>query len=639
MIKKIIAATGCPTGIAHTFMAKKALEDAAKKKGISIKVETHGQVGVENALTEQEIKEAYGVIIAADKDVDEDRFIGKRVIKVSVSKGIKDPDDLIDKILNDNLAPFKEGKQKSSNSGSMKNESEDSYLHKIYVYLMNGVSHMIPIVVAGGVLLAISFMFGIHSAEPGNPQYNPFAFQLNTIGKTAMGLMVPILSAYIAQAIGKRPGLIVGFITGMIAFTNGTGFLGGIVSGFLSGYVIVLLDYLMRSLPKQLDGLKAIFLLPVLGTFIGGLTTFYLSSPMATINTGMMHFVAGMQNSSPLVLGLVIGMMCAFDMGGPVNKAAYLTGTALLAQGNYYFMAGVSAACIAPPLATGFAVLFAKKYYSAEERNAGYVNFLLGSTHITEGAIPFAAKKPLTVIPFLMVGSSIAAILTYYMRIQVPAPHGGFIILPIVSNPFLWVIDIVAGALVAGYLISWDQKRTVRKANRSRTRIPANDALSHPDNKQLSMAEQSDRSLLDSSNIYVENDQIQSKQELFRFIAEKAYENGYISDKPALIDAFNKRESQSSTGMEGGFAIPHAQSTTVRRSSMFVVKVNRQISDWKTLDGKPVSIAIVFLIPEKGNVAHMHYLSDVAQKLMDQSVVSALHQAKTKGDLFNALKA
>lgn len=638
MTKKIIAATGCPTGIAHTFMAKKALEDAAKKKGISIKVETHGQVGVENALTEQEIDEAYGVIIAADKDVDEDRFIGKRVIKVSVSKGIKDPDDLIDKILNDDLAPFKEGKQRSSNSNSIKNESEDSYLHKIYVYLMNGVSHMIPIVVAGGVLLAVSFMFGIHSAEPGNPQYNPFAYQLNMIGKTAMGLMVPILSAYIAQAIGKRPGLIVGFITGMIAFTNGTGFLGGIVSGFLSGYVIVLLDYLMKSLPKQLDGLKAIFLLPVIGTFAAGLVTFFLSSPMSAINTGMMHFVAGLQNSSPFILGLVIGMMCAFDMGGPVNKAAYLTGTALLAQGNYYFMAGVSAACIAPPLATGFAVLFAKKYYSTEERNAGYVNFLLGSTHITEGAIPFAAKRPLTVIPFLMVGSSIAAILTYYMKIQVPAPHGGFIILPIVSNPFLWVADIVAGALVAGYLIAWDQKRTSRKANRSNKVISTANSFNQPDREQLSMAEQSG-SLLNSGNIYVENDEIQSKQELFRFIAEKAYEDGYISDKAALIDAFNKRESQSSTGMEGGFAIPHAQSQAVRQSAMFVVKVNRQISDWKTLDGNPVSIAIVFLIPEKGNVSHMHYLSDIAQKLMDQSVVSALHQAKTKGELFNALKA
>ncbi|RYL88508.1 PTS fructose transporter subunit IIABC [Sporolactobacillus sp. THM7-4] len=634
MAKKIIAATGCPTGIAHTFMAKKALEDAAQKQGISIKVETHGQVGIENELTDQEIKEAYGVIIAADKDVDEDRFIGKRVIKVSVSKGIKDPDELVNRILNDEIPPFKEGKQRSSGEEHTHSENQDSFLHKIYVYLMNGVSHMIPVVVAGGVLLAISFMFGIHSAEPGNPQYNPLAYQLNHIGATAMGLMVPILSAYIAQAIGKRPGLVVGFITGMIAFTNGTGFLGGIVSGFLSGYTIVLLEYSMKKLPRQLDGLKAIFLLPVIGTFIAGLIMFYLSSPMSVINKGMMHFVAGMQNSSPIILGLVIGMMSAFDMGGPINKAAYLTGTALLAQGNYYFMAGVSAACIAPPLATGFAVLFAKKYYSAEERNAGYVNFLLGSTHITEGAIPFAAKKPLTVIPFLMIGSSIAAILTYYMKIQVPAPHGGFIILPIVSHPFLWVIDIVAGALVAGYLIAWDQKRMVRKQRGSSTET------SHVSGTLSStVGEQAEPSLLSLNNIYLENDQIRSKEELFQFIAGKAYEKGYVNDRSALIDAFHQRELQSSTGMEGGFAIPHAQSSSIKRAAMFVIKTGGKINDWKTLDGKPVSIAIAYLIPENGNAAHMHYLSDMAQKLMNQSVVTALHHARTKNDLFNALNA
>ncbi|WP_100486985.1 fructose-specific PTS transporter subunit EIIC [Sporolactobacillus pectinivorans] len=634
MEKKIIAATGCPTGIAHTFMAKKALEDAAEKKGISIKVETHGQVGIENALTDKEIKEAYGVIIAADKDVDEDRFIGKRVIKVSVSKGIKDPDELINKILNEDLSPFKEGKQRSSNAGHDRSESEDSLLHKIYVYLMNGVSHMIPVVVAGGVLLAISFMFGIHSAEPGNPQYNPLAFQLNHIGAIAMGLMVPILSAYIAQAIGKRPGLVVGFITGMIAFTNGTGFLGGIVSGFLSGYIIVLLEYLLKSLPRQLDGLKAIFLLPVLGTFIGGLLMFFLSSPMSAINKGMMQFVSGLQNSSPLILGLVIGMMCAFDMGGPVNKAAYLTGTALLAQGNYYFMAGVSAACIAPPLATGFAVLFAKNAYTAEERNAGYVNFLLGSTHITEGAIPFAAKKPLTVIPFLMVGSSIAAILTYYMKIQVPAPHGGFIILPIVNHPFLWVMDIVAGALVAGFLIAWDQKRTVRQENKSGINFTSGSLKN-----EFQTTDEQEPSLLTVDNIYLENDQIQNKEELFQFIADKAFDKGYVKDRKALIEAFNKRESQSSTGMEGGFAIPHAQSPTIENAAMFVIKTKRKINDWKTLDGLPVSIAIAYLIPENGSSAHMHYLSDMAQKLMNQSIVSALQNARTKKELFNALNA
>lgn len=627
MAKKILAATGCPTGIAHTFMAKKALEDAALKNGVAIKVETHGQVGIENALTDREIDTADAIIIAADKDVDEDRFIGKRVIKVSVSKGIKDADKLINEALSGDIPPFKQGKQRTHKEGDGVAQGQ-SAIHQIYVYLMNGVSHMIPVVVAGGVLIAISFMFGIHSAELGNAQYNPFAAQLFKIGGTAMGLMVPILSAYIAQAIGKRSGLIVGFITGMIAFTNGTGFLGGIVSGFLSGYTIILIEYLLKSLPKQLDGLKAIFLLPVIGTFIAGLIMFFLSAPMSVINKGMMHFVAGMQNSSPLVLGLVIGMMCAFDMGGPINKAAYLTGTALLAQGNYYFMAGVSAACIAPPLATGFAVLLAKKYFTAEERNAGYVNFLLGSTHITEGAIPFAAKKPLTVIPFLMVGSSIAAILTYYMKIQVPAPHGGFIILPLVNHPFLWVIDIVIGSLVAGYLIAWDQKRTVRKQEKQQGSEKVVTPTTLPENKD---------SLLSMSNVYLENDKINTKEDLFDFIVNKAYEKGYITDRHSVIEAFESREALSSTGMENGFAIPHAQSAAIKESAMFVIKLNNALKDWQTLDEKPVSIAVAYLIPESGSTAHMHYLSEMAQKLMNQSVVQALKNSHTKGEIYQAL--
>lgn len=629
MVKRILAATGCPTGIAHTFMAKKALEDAAIKKGVSIKVETHGQVGIENALTENEIDQADGIIIAADKDVNEDRFIGKRVIKVSVSKGIKDADQLVDQVIAGDIPLFKQGKQRlhDRETGAVQPQS---YIHQLYVYLMNGVSHMIPMVVAGGVLIAISFMFGIHSAEVGNAQYNPFAAQLFKIGGAAMGLMVPILSAYIAQAIGKRPGLIVGFITGMIAYTNGTGFLGGIVTGFLSGYIILLIEYLLKTLPKQLDGLKAIFLLPVIGTFAAGLITFVLSAPMSVVNKSMMHFVSGMQNQSPLILGLVIGMMCAFDMGGPVNKAAYLTGTALLAQGNYYFMAGVSAACIAPPLATGFAVLFAKKYFTTEERNAGYVNFLLGSTHITEGAIPFAAKKPFTVIPFLMVGSSIAAILTYYMKIQVPAPHGGFIILPIVrpawTGPLLWVMDIVIGALVAGYLIAWDQKRSVRKQQRQQ----------HAETPTLTQKPE-ENSLLSMDNVFLENDQIHTKDALFSFIADKAYEKGYITDRHSVIDAFKKREALSSTGMEDGFAIPHAQSPAIKESAMFIIKLNTELKDWQTLDEQPVSIAVVYLIPEAGNNAHMHYLSEMAQKLMNHSVVQKLKNAQTEREVYQAL--
>lgn len=454
---RLIAATGCPTGIAHTYMAQEALEQAAKKKGISIKVETHGQVGVENQLTEQEIIEAEAVIIAADKDVQSERFAGKRIIDVSVSKGIKEADQLIAAVLNGEGVISE--KIERAEGDKEKQHVQQSVGHEIYKNLMNGVSHMLPFVVSGGVLIAISFLWGIYSADPTNAQYNEFAASLNRIGGFAMSMMVPILSAFIAEGIAKRPGLVVGFVGGLIASDGGTGFLGGIISGFLAGYVVLGLMRVLKILPKTLDGLKAIFLYPVLGVLTTGLIMTVISEPMASINEGMMDFLAGFENSSPLVLGGIVGCMCAFDMGGPINKAAYVTGTALLAQGNTSFMAGVSAACIAPPLITGFAVLLFGKYFEPNEKNAGLVNFILGSTHITEGAIPFAAKDPLRVLPIMMLGSSIAAVLTYFFRVQVPAPHGGFLVLPVVTHGLLWVLAILAGSVVGGVLLGLVQKR------------------------------------------------------------------------------------------------------------------------------------------------------------------------------------
>lgn len=452
---RIIAATGCPTGIAHTYMAQEALEQAAKRAGVSIKVETHGQIGVENELTAAEIEAAEVVIIAADKDVHAERFAGKRVIDVSVSRGIKEADQLIQEALLQTTS--------ADQKVELAEEGKTTIGRAIYKHLMNGVSHMLPFVVSGGVLVAISFLWGIYSADPASSQYNEFAAMLKTVGGLAMGLMVPVLSAYIAESIAKRPGLAVGFVGGLIAANGGTGFLGGIVSGFLAGYVILALMKLLKGLPKSLDGLKAIFLYPVLGVFVTGIAMTLLSAPMETVNTAMMNFLAGFQDSNPIILGIIVGSMCAFDMGGPINKAAYVTGTALLAEGNTFFMAGVSAACIAPPLITGFAVLFFKKYFETSERNAGFVNFILGSTHITEGAIPFAAKDPLRVLPIMMLGSSVAAVLTYMFKVQVPAPHGGFLVLPVVTHGLLWVLAILIGSVIGGFLLGWVRKRAVEK--------------------------------------------------------------------------------------------------------------------------------------------------------------------------------
>lgn len=459
---QLIAATGCPTGIAHTYMAQEALEQAAKKRGVTIKVETHGQIGIENELTAEEIKHADAVIIAADKDVHPERFAGKRIIDVSVSTGIKDAERLIDDALAGKGSVAAENQAVDALEEETGNNT--SFGRSIYKNLMNGVSHMLPFVVAGGVLIAISFaVWGIYSFDPENAQYNATAAMLKSVGDAAMGMMVPVLAAYIAEGIAKRPGLVVGFVGGIVATNGGTGFLGGILAGFLAGYLILLLQKVMAGLPKQLDGLKAIFLYPVIGVAVIGIIMSLLADPMKAVNEGMMSFLAGFENSNPLILGVIVGCMSAFDMGGPVNKAAYVTGTALLAQGNTTFMAGVSAACIAPPLITSFATLFFGKYFDTNDRNAGLVNFILGSTHITEGAIPFAAKDPIRVLPTMMLGSSIAAVLTYMFGVQVPAPHGGFLVLPVVTGKIQWVASILIGALVGGVILGLIQKSSVAK--------------------------------------------------------------------------------------------------------------------------------------------------------------------------------
>ena len=448
---KIIAVTGCPTGIAHTFIAEEKFKKVAKELGIDIKVETHGQVGIGNKLTEEEIVEAMGVIIAADKDVDAGRFVGKRVIEVSVSKGIKNAKELIQQII-DGDVPIKLGEKKENVENNKLPGHKENFGRQVYKHLMNGVSYMLPFVVGGGVLIAASFLFGIYSANPEHESYNKFAGLLMSTGQLAFSLMIPILSAFIAMSIGERPGMVVGFIGGLIANNGGAGFLGGIISGFLAGAIILILKRVFSVLPKTLEGVKPIFLYPVFGIFLIGIIMTGVVAPVSAINNTMMNFISGFQNSNPIILGLIIGIMCAFDMGGPVNKAAYVTGVSLLGQGNYYFMAGVSAACITPPLIIGFATLIYRKKFNQEERSAGLVNFILGSTHITEGAIPFAAEDPIKVLPILMMGSSISAILSYMFKVQVPAPHGGFLILPVVTNGFLWVVAILIGSLIGAVL-------------------------------------------------------------------------------------------------------------------------------------------------------------------------------------------
>lgn len=447
-MKKIIAITGCPTGIAHTYMAEEALKNAAKKLSIEIKVETNGASGVENAITPEDLINIVGVIIAADKDVNADRFNGLPVIEVPVKEALHHPAELINKVINGE-APIRKGEKQFA----MVNKEKESFGRQVYKHLMSGVSNMLPFVVAGGILIAVSFLWGIYSADPKSAEYSAIAAMLMKIGQQAFSIMVPVFTAYIAYSISGRPGMVAGFVGGLLANATGAGFLGGIIAGFAAGYLMLWVKNLLDGLPRQYEGLKSIFIMPLIGVLVIGVLMVLLGQPVAAINNGMMNWLASLQDSNPILLGIVVGAMCSFDFGGPVNKAAYVTGTLLLGQGNYFFMAGVSAACITPPLVIALATTFFPKGFSEDERAAGMVNYILGCTHITEGAIPFAAKDPLRVIPMMMIASSISAVLSYSLHIQVPAPHGGFLILPLVSKPLAWVLCILAGSACGAVML------------------------------------------------------------------------------------------------------------------------------------------------------------------------------------------
>lgn len=651
----IIAATGCPTGIAHTFMAKEALEKAAAERGLTIKVETHGQVGVENELTKSEIAGAKAVVVAADKDVQAERFAGKPMVSVGVSKALSV--EAAGKLIDRALAAKGDSTVAAAADVEDEVEEKESIGHIIYKHLMNGVSHMLVFVVAGGVLTAVSFLWGITSFDSTASDYNSFAAMLKIIGGIAMNLMVPVLSAYIAESIGKRPALVPGFVAGMIAIQGlpvnaetgmidaggagvGFGFLGGIVGGFLAGYVILLLEKVFAGLPKNLDGLKAIFLYPLFSTAIVGLVMLGISGPMAAINTAMMDFLKGLSASGAVVLGLAIGCMCAFDMGGPVNKAAYVTGTAMLTEAlaagvgtdtyNFgtNFMAAVSAACIVPPLITTFAVVVGKKYFSQEDHDAGVVNLILGCTHITEGAIPFMTKNIWPVMPIMMLGSSIASILTIMFNVHDPAPHGGFLVLPVVENGPLWVLAILIGAVVGGILFVAFKKYDFEKNQKA---APAAKPVEAP------KAEAAD--FVKVENVFVAED-FASRDEALSFVSNQAVKAGIASDADAVMNAFLAREAEGTTGMMEGLAIPHAKSDAISEAAVIVVKDESGVTGWDTMDGAPVNVAIALLIPgAQAGTTHLKILSKVAEALMDEDFRATVKGSNDAAEIAKTINA
>ena len=459
---RVLAVTACPTGIAHTFMAAENLEQLGKKLGIPVKSETNGAEGAANVLTKEEIAAADGIIIAADKNVDMARFDGKHVVKASVSDGIQKGEELIKKAVSGEAPVYHHTGAAASEEGG---ESE-GIGHTIYKHLMNGVSHMLPFVIGGGLLIALAFLFDDYSINPANFGKNtPIAAYLKTIGEQAFGMMLPVLAGYIAMSIADRPGLAVGFVGGMVAKMGATfmnpaggdvnsGFLGALLAGFIGGYIVVLLKKVFKKLPKSLEGIKPVLLYPLLGIFLVAVVTTFINPFVGAINDGLTHLLNGMGGTSKVILGAVVGGMMSVDMGGPVNKAAYVFGTAQLAEGNFDIMAAVMAGGMVPPIAIALCTTFFKKKFTEKERQSGLVNYIMGLSFISEGAIPFAASDPLRVIPSCIIGSAVAGGLSMALNCTLRAPHGGIFVLPTIGNPFGYLAAIVIGSVVGCVILA-----------------------------------------------------------------------------------------------------------------------------------------------------------------------------------------
>lgn len=462
---KLLAVTSCPTGIAHTYMAAEALEKAAKAAGCQIKIETRGSAGAKNVLTAEEIAAADCIIVAADAKVPMDRFDGKKVISCQVSDGIGKADQLVEQAVNGNVEVFhgENGEAKVAVTG------KESAAHKIYTQLMNGVSHMLPFVVGGGILIAIAFLIdGLNvdiNALPADQRSNfgtitPIAAMFKNIGGVAFGLMLPVLAGFIGMAIGDRPALALGFVGGMMAANGKSGFLGALAAGFLAGYLILGLRKICDKLPDAIEKLAPVLIYPVVGILMMGLAMNFVVEPiMGGINTGLNNFLSGMGDSSRIVLGLILGGMMAIDMGGPFNKAAYVFGTAAITAGNYDIMAAVMIGGMTPPCAIALATLLFKNKFTKEERDAGPTNFIMGLAFITEGAIPFAASDPLHVLPSCIIGSALAGALSMAFHCTLMAPHGGIFVFPVVGNAVMYLVALVAGTVVSALLLGVLKKK------------------------------------------------------------------------------------------------------------------------------------------------------------------------------------
>jgi len=663
---KILAITSCPNGIAHTYMAAENLQKAGAKLGVELKVETQGSIGVENPFTEQDIREADGIIIAADKTVVKDRFVGKKLLVVGVQDGIRRPEELIQRMIKGDV-PVYQAQSKSAEAMTGENKPKQN---PIYRHLMNGVSYMVPFIVIGGLLIAIALTMGGVKTPGGLVIPDDSIWKtIESIGSAAFTFMVPILAGFIAMSIADRPGLAPGMVGGFIAANGsfygseaGAGFIGGIIAGFLAGYAALAIKRL--KVPRSLQPIMPIIVIPVLASLVVGLIfVFVIGAPVADLFEALTAWLAGMQGTSSILLALILGAMISFDMGGPVNKVAFLFGSAMIGEGNYEIMGQIAVAICVPPIAMGLAAMINKRKFTPSEREAGKATFTMGLFGITEGAIPFAAQDPLRVIPSIMVGSMTGSVIAMLGNVGDSVAHGGPIVavLGAVDQVLMFFLAVIVGAAVSVIMVSLLKKNVAavtpavvgegaEAAEKPAGAEAAPAAAVAADVTEAASAESSNGTTTEASPIRVEKLTDIVTPDLINLNLAGTTQDAVIDEMIAVLErngavradgdfkqAILAREQESSTGIGMNIAIPHGKSDAVLKPSV-VFGIQQDGVDWKSLDGSEAKLIFMIAVPRNSKQnAHLKVLQMLSRKLMDDDFREALLAVTTKEEAYQLL--
>ncbi|MCY8486317.1 PTS fructose transporter subunit IIABC [Bacillus atrophaeus] len=640
---KLLAITSCPNGIAHTYMAAENLQKAADRLGVQMKVETQGGIGVENELTGEEIREADTIIIAADRSVNKDRFIGKKLLSVGVQDGIRKPEELIQKALSGDVPVYR-----SASKSEVGNQQEKKQ-NPIYRHLMNGVSFMVPFIVVGGLLIAVALTLGGEKTPKGLviPD-DSFWKTIEQIGSASFSFMIPILAGYIAYSIADKPGLVPGMIGGYIAATgsfygsaSGAGFLGGIIGGFLAGYAALWIKKL--KVPKAIQPIMPIIIIPVFASLIVGLAfVFLIGAPVAQIFESLTVWLAGMKGSSSILLALILGAMISFDMGGPVNKVAFLFGSAMIGEGNYEIMGPIAVAICIPPIGLGIATFFGKRKFQESEREMGKASFTMGLFGITEGAIPFAAQDPLRVIPGIMAGSMTGSVIAMIGNVGDRVAHGGPIVavLGAVDHVLMFFIAVIAGSLTTALLVNVLKKDiTVSPAGLSEAATANDFPQQHNEAESRQMEKTDINKLTDIMSIDLIEPTLsgETRDDIIDEMIQKLSRTGMLHSESGFKQAIMNREQEGTTAIGMNIAIPHGKSDAVKKPSV-AFGIKRSGIDWNSLDGSEAKLIFMIAVPkDSGGNQHLKLLQMLSRKLMDDSYRERLLSVQTKEEAYTLL--